>query len=71
MCSLEKNSYLDRITRYDTKNTDKLQNDHSMDRSYENKPLERPKSESYRSMPDGISEKDERSTSQRYDTTQI
>ncbi|XP_052089922.1 centrosome-associated protein 350-like isoform X3 [Mytilus californianus] len=64
--SLEKNSYLDKITRYETKGTDRLKTDKSLDRS---RTPERPKSETYRSMPDGISDKDERSPSQRYDLT--
>ncbi|CAC5373681.1 unnamed protein product [Mytilus coruscus] len=64
--SLEKNSYLDKITRYETKGTDRLKTDRSLDRS---RTPERPKSETYRSMPDGISDKDERSPSQRYDLT--
>lgn len=68
--SLEKNSYLDKITRYETKGTDRLKTDRSLDRSLDrSRTPERPKSETYRSMPDGISDKDERSPSQRYDLT--
>ncbi|XP_071136007.1 putative leucine-rich repeat-containing protein DDB_G0290503 isoform X2 [Mytilus edulis] len=68
--SLEKNSYLDKITRYETKGTDRLKTDRSLDRSLDrSRTHERPKSETYRSMPDGISDKDERSPSQRYDLT--